>query len=457
MSATYDAIICGAGIAGVSAAHFLGRAGIRNILLVDERPPLSFTSDRSTECYRNWWPDPEMLALMNRSIDLMESLADESGNVFRMNRRGYLYVTADEDRIEDLKSASFRTSSLGAGPLRVHSSDASAHSTGSGQAYQPSRPEGFHNSPAGADLLIGNELIRKYFPYLTDKAVAALHARRAGWLSAQQLGMYLLETARRSGVRFEAGKVAGVDVEGGQVRGVQLSSGARIDSPIFINAAGPFLKEVGKLVGVDLPVYTELHLKAVIKDALGVVGREAPLLIWNDAQSLPWSAEEREALSEDDETRWLTETFPPGVHTRPEGGGNDILMLWEYHTKAMEPVDAPAMDEQYPEIALRGLAAMLPRMREYFGRMPRPQLDGGFYTKTRENRPLVGEMGVDGAYVIGAVSGYGIMSACGVGELLAACVTGSELPSYANAFVPSRYDDPEYQKRVENWEDGGQL
>lgn len=449
MSATYDAIICGAGITGVSTAYFLGRAGVRNILLVDERPPLSFTSDRSTECYRNWWHDPEMLTLMNRSIDLMESLADESGNVFRMNRRGYLYVTADENRIEDLKSASFRTSSLGAGPMRVHASESSD--------YLPSHPEGFHDSLTGTDMLIGNELIRKFFPYLTDQAVAALHVRRAGWLSAQQLGMYLLETARRSGVRFEAGKVAGVDIEGGRVQGVRLSSGVHIQSPIFINAAGPFLKEVGKLVGIDLPVHTELHLKAVIKDALGAVGREAPLLIWNDAQWLPWSDEEREALAEDDETRWLTETFSPGVHTRPEGGGNDILMLWEYQTKVMEPADSPVMDEQYPEIALRGLAAMLPRMKEYFGRMPRPQLDGGFYTKTRENRPLVGEMGVDGAYVIGAVSGYGIMSACGVGELLAARVTGSELPSYANAFVLSRYDDPEYRKRVENWEDGGQL
>lgn len=449
MSATYDAVICGAGIAGVSAAYFLNQAGIRNILLVDERPPLSFTSDRSTECYRNWWPDPEMVALMNRSIDLMESLAEDSGNVFRMNRRGYLYLTADERRIEDLKSASLRTSNLGAGPLRVHSSEASD--------YLPSPSEGFHGSPTGADLLIGNELIRKYFPYITEKAVAALHVRRAGWLSAQQLGMHLLETARKFGVRFEAGKVTGVHIEGGRVRGIQLNSGARIESPIFINAAGPFLKEVGKLVGIDLPVYTELHLKAVIKDVLGVVGREAPLLIWNDAQRLPWNDEEREALAEDEETRWLTDLFPPGVHTRPEGRGIDILMLWEYQMKVTEPVEAPVMDEQYPEIALRGLAAMLPRMKEYFPRMPRPQLDGGFYTKTRENRPLVGTIGVDGAYVVGAMSGYGIMSACGIGELLAACVTGSELPSYANAFALSRYEDPEYQKRLENWEDSGQL
>ncbi len=449
MNRTYDAVICGAGITGVAAAHFLNKAGIRNILLVDERPPLSFTSDRSTECYRNWWPDPEMLALMNRSIDLMESLADESGNIFRMNRRGYLYVTADESKVAGLQAASCRTSELGAGALRVHSADASS--------YRPSLPDGFHDSPTGADLLLGNDLIRRHFPYLTDKAVAAIHARRAGWLSAQQLGMYLLETGRRHGVRFEAGKVTGVDIEGGRVRGVRLSSGVRIQSPIFINAAGPFLKDVGKLVGADLPVFTELHLKAAIKDPLGVVGRDAPLLIWNDTQTLPWDDDEREALAEENETRWLTGEFPSGAHTRPEGAGSDILMLWEYQTKVMEPVDAPEMDGQYPEIALRGLAAMLPRMKAYFARMPRPQLDGGYYTRTHENRPLVGSMGVGGAYVIGAVSGYGIMSACGAADLLTAHITGAKLPAYANDFSLTRYDDPEYLKRLEHWGESGQL
>jgi glycine/D-amino acid oxidase-like deaminating enzyme len=451
MTQTADIVICGAGITGISAAHYLSKAGFKNILLLDERPPLTLTSDRSTECYRNWWQDAEMLALMNRSIDLMESLAEESGNIFRMNRRGYLYVTADENKIADMENASRLTSSLGAGPLRIHSSEAST--------YLTSEPEGFHNSPAGADLLLSNGLIRKHFPYLTDTAVAALHVRRAGWLSAQQLGMYLLETGRRHGVRAkrEAGKVTGVDVKNNRVQGVQLSTGERIESPIFINAAGPYLKEVGKLLSVDLPVFTELHLKAAIKDPLGAVGRAAPLLIWNDAQSLPWEVDEREALAEDEESRWLTEPFPSGAHTRPEGAGDDILMLWEYQTKVQEPVDSPAMDEQYPEIALRGLAAMLPRMREYFMKMPRPQLDGGYYTKTRENRPLVGSMGVEGAYVIGAVSGYGIMSACGVGDLLAAHITGTEVPPYAKAFELSRYSDPEYQKKLETWGDTGQL
>src|SRR3972149_1348472 len=100
---------------------------------------------------------------------------------------------------------------------------------------------------------------------------------------------------------------------------------------------------------------------------------------------------------------------------------------------------------------------MLPRMKEYFTKMPRPQVDGGYYTRTRENRPLIGRMGVDGAYIIGAVSGYGIMSACGAGDLLAAHITGKSLPSYAPTFELSRYESPEYLKEIEAMGDSGQL
>jgi sarcosine oxidase, subunit beta len=451
MKPTADVVICGAGIAGVAAAHFLSKAGVKNILLLDERPPLSLTSDRSTECYRNWWPDAAMLALMNCSIDLLESLADESGNIFRMNRRGYLYVTANEEKAAQLETAAHQISSLGAGSLRIHDSLP--------LYYQPASVEGFHDQLTGADLLLSNEVIRRYFPYLTNSAVAVLHVRRAGWLSAQQLGMYLLEKARRCGAQFHSVRVTGVDVVNDRVTGVWLSSGERVGCDMFVNAAGPHLREIGQMLGVDLPVHTELHLKAAIKDPLGVVGRDAPLLIWSDPQTLGWEDAEREALVEDAETRWLTQPFPSGVHTRPEGGGESqtILMLWEYQTKVMEPVWPPKMDEQYSEVALRGLAAMLPRMKEYFGRMPRPQIDGGYYTKTRENRPLVGPMGVGGAYVIGALSGYGIMSACGVGALLAAHMTGADLPSYAPAFALSRYHDSDYTKKLENWTESGQL
>src|SRR6266850_2345552 len=120
-SHTAEVVICGAGIAGIAAAYHLAvRRGVRGIVLVDERPPLSLTSDKSTECYRNWWPGPgnDMVALMNRSIDLLEELARESGNAFRMNRRGYLFATADPVRASELVRFAQEASALGAGPVR---------------------------------------------------------------------------------------------------------------------------------------------------------------------------------------------------------------------------------------------------------------------------------------------------------------------------------------------------
>jgi glycine/D-amino acid oxidase-like deaminating enzyme len=385
---------------------------------------------------------------MNRSIDLLERLAHETHNIFRMNRRGYLYVTADEARVGAFTRRAAHTADLGAGPLRIHStSDAD---------YQPEEPIA---GATGADLLLEPELIRKHFPAITPQAAAVLHVRRAGWLSAQQLGMYLLEQARRLGVRLESCEVERVELSGGRVSGVVLGSGERIDCPVFVNAAGPFLKRVGTLLGIDIPVETELHLKISFKDHLRVVDRAAPLMIWDDGQSLPWDAPEREALQADPETRWLTEAFPPGVHARPEGAGESqtILMLWDYAAKRADPVFPLPADELYPEVVLRGLATMLPGLQRYFGRAPRPYVDGGYYVKTPENRLLAGPLPVDGAYVIGGLSGYGIMSCCAAGELLAACMAHATLPGYAAAFSIDRYNDPAYRAALAKVDSRGQL
>lgn len=450
---TANVVICGAGIAGVSAAYHLAvRRGLQHVVLVDERAPFTLTSDKSTECYRNWWPGPgdAMVSLMNRSIDLMEELAHESGNAFNMSRRGYLYATADPTRVPLLRRAADESAALGAGPVRRYPGDAS---------YRPAPPQGYVGQPAGADLLLDPGLIRKHFPYLSEHTVAVLHARRCGWLSAQQLGVYLLEKARERGVAFISARVQGIDVTHGRVRAVRLQSGDVIATDRFVNAAGPFLNEVGAMLGVDLPVFSELHAKVIFRDERGVVPRDAPLLIWIDPQILPWSEGERGLLAQSEETKRYVQELPAGVHVRPEGGpeSNVLLLLWAYHTPPLEPVWPPRFDPHYFEIVLRGLATMLPGLRAYLDRAPRPAIDGGYYTKTRENRPLIGPLPVEGAYVIGALSGFGVMAACAAGELLAAHLTGGTLPHYAPAFLLDRYRAPAYQRLLDTWDETGQL
>src|SRR5450631_2656596 len=102
-----EVCVCGAGIAGVAAAYHLAvRHGVRKIVLVDERDPLTLTSDKGTQGYRNWWPGPDdtMFRFVSRSIDLMEEMADETNNLFRLNRRGYLFVTAEDGGVDRLRA-----------------------------------------------------------------------------------------------------------------------------------------------------------------------------------------------------------------------------------------------------------------------------------------------------------------------------------------------------------------
>ena len=153
---TADVVICGAGIAGISAAYHLSvKQGVKNVWLVEERTPLSVTSDKSTECYRNFWPGPgdAMVGLMNRSIDIMEELARESSNIFHLSRRGYVYATASPDRISYFERYAKEVADLGAGTLRYHKNQPE------GAPYVPALHSGFEDQPGGADLILDREII----------------------------------------------------------------------------------------------------------------------------------------------------------------------------------------------------------------------------------------------------------------------------------------------------------
>jgi len=204
---------------------------------------------------------------------------------------------------------------------------------------------------------------------------------------------------------------------------------------------------------------TGLRVSELVGLPLSALSRDAPMLIWTDPVRLPWSSEERTELAASAAHRRLLEEFPAGVHGRPEGGGDSpvVLLIWTYDMEAVEPTFPVALDPAYPEIVLRGMSRMIPALAGYLQRLPRCAVDGGYYTKTRENRFLAGPLPVEGAYVIGALSGYGLMAANGAADLLADHVTGRPLPAYAPAFRLERYDDPAYRARLEGWGDSGQL
>lgn len=440
MSRSADAVVIGAGIAGVSTAYHLTVHGVGDVALVDPRPPLSLTSDKSTECYRNWWPNKAMVGLMERSIDLLEEMADESANVFGLGRRGYLFVTASKARLESMREQAHLTSSFGAGEVREHPGPVAY-----GDAYD------------GVDILDAEEL-RQHFSYLTTTAVGAVHVRRAGWFSAQQLGSWMLERAKELGAQQVKDEVIGIDVDSNGVRSVELTDGTIIRTDTVVMAAGPMARPVARLAGVDLPLYSELHLKVAFREHLGVIPRSAPMIIWSDPQRIAWSEEEQAGLAELGRDDLLGE-MPVFCHGRPEGRAESpyFVALWEYHHEILEPTWPLSDDPLYPEVVMRGLTTMVPGLSVYLDRLPESSVDGGYYTKTRENRPLIGPCGPEGFHVVSGLSGFGVMASAGAGDLAARHIAGAALPEYADAFLLNRYEDPSYLALLEHEADSGQL
>ncbi len=436
----YDLLVIGAGLAGIATAYYLTRSTRSpNTAIVDWRQPMSYTTAQSGDNYRNWWPHPTMTAFTNASIDLMESIARESGNALNLTRRGYLLVTRNTDiaPLVDELYAGY----VGAGPEFVREHDTSS-------IYTPPDDD-WTLAPDGVDILLGSTLIREQFPALNPDIRSALHVRRAGELSGQQLGAWMLERYRDAGGKRIRGQVVGIESDAGFSIDMRSEDGSRrIRAARIVIAAGPYVGDVASMLGIELPVSNVYQQKTAFDDRLGAVPRDLPFTIDLDAFELDWSDEEREFLAAGKETAWLTEKLTGGVHCRPEGGvtGSWVKLGWAFNGEASQPVDELAEEslrfEPFPEIVMRAAARTLPALSGYLENFPaRFSHYGGYYTMTEENWPLIGPLDVDNAFVVGALSGFGSMAAAAAGELCARWVNDEPLPDYAPELCPARMDN----------------
>ncbi|HEX5130756.1 MAG TPA: FAD-binding oxidoreductase [Usitatibacter sp.] len=431
-----DVAVIGAGSVGIAVAYYLVRDhGIRSVALIDGRDPMSLTSAQSGENYRNWWPHPAMTALTDHSITLMEELDRASGGRLNMTRGGYALATrrkAPEDLIAELHRG------YGAAPgmvrIRQHAGD-----------YQPPRRGPWHEAPSGVDVLLNADLIRSAFPAFAHDIATVIHIRRAGSIDAQQMGSVMLEAIRAAGGKLVRGEVESVSPGTTFQIEVAAVDGTRtIAAESIVNAAGPFVPDVAAMLGEDLPVKCVYQQKIAFPDEQGAVPRNMPFSIDLDGQALSWSDEDREVLGADPATRHLVQPMKGGIHCRPDGpvDGQWIKLGWAYNDTPSDPHDEPPVDPQFPDTVLRGASRLNPRLAAYVGRLPRGAKHyGGYYTMTEENWPLIGPMKTRGAFVAGALSGYGSMAACATGAICAAWIARRPVPDYARAFALERYAD----------------
>jgi glycine/D-amino acid oxidase-like deaminating enzyme len=425
-----EVAVVGAGSVGIAVAYYLLREhGVRRIALVDARDPMSLTSAQSGENYRNWWPHPVMTSFTDHSIALMEALDRAKGGRLNMTRAGYSLVTRRESP-DDLIADLHRGYAAAPGKIRIR---------GPAGDYEPPRRAPWNEAPDGVDVLLDRELIRRTFPAYAHDVGTVIHIRRAGSIDAQQMGQAMLEEIRAAGGRVVRGEVT--SIASGPPFALEVG-GVVLGADRIVNAAGPFIRDVAAMLGEDLPVKCVYQQKIAFSDTERAVPRDMPFTIDLDALTLAWSDADREVLAGDECTRHLVQPMKGSIHCRPDGpvDGTWIKLGWAYNERATDPHGGEPIDPQFPDSVIRAASRLNPKLAAYIGRLPRGARHyGGYYTMTEENWPLIGPMKTPGAFVAGALSGYGSMAACATGAICAAWVMGAPIPEYARMLSAERH------------------
>lgn len=451
-----DVAVIGAGIVGIACAYYLATSKrAPKVLLIEPLAPMSLTSAASGENYRNWWPHPVMTAFTDYSTDLMEKIARESGNQIHMTRRGYALATRLANPDVLLRQLHEGYGKDGAGKIRQHKK-------GSNTKYQPALSADWETAPDGVDIIQDRPILDAFFPTYDKSVATVLHIRRAGDISGQQMGSFMLQKIRALGGGVVQGRVVAANGSAPFSLEVEGEDGSRsvVTAEIAVNAAGPSVGQVATLMGVTLPVMNVFQQKIAFEDAQGAISRQMPFSIDLDGQTIDWSEQERELLAEDPVTEWLTKPMPGAIHCRPEGGdrGKWLKLGWAFNTTPSEPSEDLPYNPNFPEIVLRGASRLNPSLKAYYGRLPsRMSHYGGYYTMTKENWPLIGPTAAKGLFVAGALSGFGTMAACATGALIAQWVEGETLPDFAPMLSLKRYDDASLMKALLDTENTGVL
>ena len=438
-----SALVIGAGVAGIATAHYLAlRPEIGKVTIVDRGQPMAFTSAQSGENYRNWWPHPVMTAFTDLSISLMEEIDRTTVDGIGMSRRGYALATRRTDIGELVDALHDGYADAATDALRFHG-------PGDGDAYVPPDSADWRTAPDGVDIITDRDLIRRTFPSYDPEVAAVIHVRRAGSVDSSRLAQRMLGIARGRGAEHVTGTVEAVTqvASGFEVEVATAEGPRRLAADVVFNAAGPFVADIGRMIGYDLPVRNVRQQKIAFEDRERAIPRDMPFSIDLDGQEIDWGDDDCALMLEDDAAAWLAGPMPGGIHCKAEGAerGSWVKLGWAYTTDPTKPLWEPELDDRFPEVVLHGAARLNRGLKVYYERLPRSMSHyGGYYTMTKENWPLIGPAGPDGSFVVGALSGFGTMGACGTGYLAAALATGAEVSDYASLLGLARYDDPEF-------------
>jgi sarcosine oxidase, subunit beta len=351
-------VVVGGGVIGTSIAFHLAEAGVPDVVLVERDQLASGSTSKAAGGVRAQFSDPLNIQLGARSLRAFAEFGARPGQEIDFRRVGYLFLLS---RAEDVAS--------------FEQSVALQHQLG-----VPSR-------------LIDPDEARRLSPAVDPGGLlAAAFSPEDGLATPEAVVQGYAAGARRHGAHIETGcELLEVRLRGEKVAAAVTSKGA-VETPVLVCAAGAWSRQVGTMVGLELPVTPSRR----------------QVLLTEPVPSLP-------------------ERFPMTI---------DLTSSFYFHREGPGLLMGMSLDDEPPGFNLDRDDAWIPRLAEAIARRAPSLADvgvaggwAGLYEVTPDDNALIGEAPRPARFLYATgFSGHGFLQGPAVGEVVRDLVLGRTPP-----------------------------
>jgi sarcosine oxidase subunit beta len=376
-------VIIGGGCMGASVAYHLAKQSVSNVVIVEREPLLGMGSTgKNAGGVRHQFSSEANVRLSIESIRLFERFEEEVGQEIDFHQDGYLFLLSSEASLGSFRSNAEMQRRLGVEVEML--------------------------TPAEA---------RRLAPGLeVDGVIGATFCARDGIADPGGVTLGFAKAAQAAGVEvYKETEVTGIRTEGDNVTAVETTRGD-ISTRAVVNAAGPQARDIGRMVGLDIPVLPyRRHIFitepipsrfAAPSSKIMVIDFETTFYFHREGSGLLFG------MSDADE--------PPGYNT---------TVSWDF----LEKVSRVAA-KRLPHLLDSGIAHAW----------------AGLYEMTPDAMPIIGPAReVGGFFMINGFSGHGFQHSPAAGRLLAEMIARGEAddiditPFAFDRFTGGRFDECE--------------
>lgn len=368
MKHSADVVIVGGGCMGCSVAWHLAQRGITNVVLLERDTQLATGSTgKNAGGVRHQFSHPANIELSKESIAMIARFEEAVGVPIDFHQDGYLFLLSKAAHVEAFKKHVALQQRHGVDVRWVTNDDA-------------------------RELAPGLDLTGvKGATYCPADGVADPNGVTMGFAKgAQAKGVDLVRDAELTGVRLSGNRVA-------EVR----TSKGNISTPVLVNAAGPWAKSIGRMLGVDVPVEPERRHIFIASPPGGGS--------WDDPRHRGRVPASKVLVIDFESTFYFHREGGGllfGMGDPAEQPGFDITVRWDFLPKVIE-------------VAMQRLPALADAAVSHAW--------AGLYEMTPDHNPIIGpSTDVDGFFTIAGFSGHGFQHAPAAGRILADLIAGRD-------------------------------